>query len=713
MRNLTDPNNNNNNGQRLPHPNPQEQNPFSETHSIDSDAYSLQSDSYNNHSPSQYQRLNSRPQSPFIPQQHLSSSQHLNDTYVDHSAAQSLYPPYASDSHLPMMRDYGGVSTNASSSNLPIPGSRLSSSGSSEFDRYPPSNRQSTAAPSFASAPLIRGPGPHGGLSPSPGPFEYGYPNSTQRGSIISDETASDTSGEQGPGNPFLVNADFSPFGGYPASSFPLHLEEKEDDDYLHNPDPILDAKFDRRCQGLDKRGWASFFAFACLFVGGACLFIILPVLTYTGVSGRTPAQLQTVEILTNYTYGTLGAIRTNLVDPDTPASAQTHTAKDGSQWNLVFSDEFNKEGRTFYSGDDQFWTGPDFHYASTDDLEWYTPDAMTTSEGALVIRMDAFQNHNLFYRSGMLQSWNQFCFTQGYIEVGLQLPGSGAVSGQWPGVWTLGNLARPGFEATSDGVWPYGYQSCDAGITANQSSADGISFLPGQRLNSCTCPGHDHPNTGTGRGAPEIDIIEGAIGTGNGVASQSLQVAPFDVWYMPDYDFLEVHNRSITAMNPYAGGPFQEAVSGTTMLNVDWYQEGGSFQQYGFEYLNDNTNGYISWFVGPNPSWTLLAPALGPNGNVNQRVISKEPMSIVLNSGLSNSWAYIDWPQLLFPNFMRVDYVRVYQPSDQVSTTCDPSDYPTYNYIQEHLNAYMDPNLTSWAQAGYAFPPTQLLNEC
>ncbi|KRZ98342.1 uncharacterized protein AC631_05898, partial [Debaryomyces fabryi] len=39
--------------------------------------------------------------------------------------------------------------------------------------------------------------------------------------------------------NPFLLGTDFSPFGGYPASSFPLHIDEKEPDDYLHNPDPI------------------------------------------------------------------------------------------------------------------------------------------------------------------------------------------------------------------------------------------------------------------------------------------------------------------------------------------------------------------------------------------------------------------------------------------------------------------------------------------
>jgi hypothetical protein len=28
----------------------------------------------------------------------------------------------------------------------------------------------------------------------------------------------------------------------------------------------------------------------------------------------------------------------------------------------------------------------------------------------------------------------------------------------QWPGIWTMGNLARPGYPATTDGMWPYTY---------------------------------------------------------------------------------------------------------------------------------------------------------------------------------------------------------------------------------------------------------------
>ncbi|KAH3674867.1 hypothetical protein WICPIJ_009437 [Wickerhamomyces pijperi] len=509
-----------------------------------------------------------------------------------------------------------------------------------------------------------------------------------------------------------FTDAELSPFGGFPASQFPMLITEKEDDDYLHNPDPTIDSEYEKRrflhdLKAMDKRSWSGLFGLSFLFIGAAMVFIVLPVLTYSGIIERYSKSTDVVEVLSLYQYPTLGAIRTSLVDPDTPESAHSKVSNTGETWDLVFSDEFNAEGRTFYDGDDQFWTAPNFHYDATKDLEWYDPDAVTTSEGTAVFTMDAFHNHNLFYRSGMLQSWNKLCFTQGKLEVSARLPNYGNITGLWPGIWTLGNLARPGYLATTDGVWPYSYESCDAGITANQSSSDGISYLKGQKLNACTCDGEDHPNQGTGRGAPEIDALEGATDTKIpvGVASQSYQVAPYDIWYIPDYNYIEIYNYSVTTMNTYTGGPFQQAISGVSTLNNSWYQLGNNteqqFQTYGFEYENDNDEGYCTWFVGDDPTYTLYAQALHPNGNVDWRRISKEPMSIIMNLGISNNWAYIDWPSIRFPATLQVDYVRIYQPKGQHSITCDPSDHPTSDYIEKHENAYNNANLTSWEDAG------------
>ncbi len=53
------------------------------------------------------------------------------------------------------------------------------------------------------------------------------------------------------------------------------------------------------------------------------------------------------------------------LIDSDTPKDAYTLAswADKESQLQLVFSDEFNVDGRTFYPGDDPYWEAENLHY--------------------------------------------------------------------------------------------------------------------------------------------------------------------------------------------------------------------------------------------------------------------------------------------------------------------------------------------------------------
>lgn len=44
----------------------------------------------------------------------------------------------------------------------------------------------------------------------------------------------------------------------------------------------------------------------------------------------------------------------------------------------------------------------------------------------------------------------------------------------------------------------------------------------------------------------------------------------------------------------------------------------------------------------------------------------------------------------MIFPSEYLIDYVRVYQRKDEVNIGCDPSDFPTAKYINDHLEAYM-----------------------
>lgn len=53
------------------------------------------------------------------------------------------------------------------------------------------------------------------------------------------------------------------------------------------------------------------------------------------------------------------------LIDIETPHDAYTRPSyTDPTQeMQLVFSDEFNTDGRTFYPGDDPYWEAVDLHY--------------------------------------------------------------------------------------------------------------------------------------------------------------------------------------------------------------------------------------------------------------------------------------------------------------------------------------------------------------
>ena len=142
------------------------------------------------------------------------------------------------------------------------------------------------------------------------------------------------------------------------------------------------------------------------------------------------------------------------LIDPDTPKSAYSKPSwNDGTTYELVFSDEFNVDGRTFYPGDDPYWEAVDLHYWETNNFEWYDPEAITTQDGSLVITLEKKQTHNLNYQGGMISSWNKFCFTGGYIEANVSLPGVNNVVGLWPAIWTMGNLGRAGYGASLEGL--------------------------------------------------------------------------------------------------------------------------------------------------------------------------------------------------------------------------------------------------------------------
>ncbi|GLB38241.1 putative beta-glucan synthesis-associated protein (SKN1) [Lyophyllum shimeji] len=520
-------------------------------------------------------------------------------------------------------------------------------------------------------------------------------------------------------------------------STVPQYLWDKDPDldDALHNPD--IHGRGDDSITIFSARGWANAGALFVLVIGLITLFAGYPVIWhYTHQQSR----------ITGFNLGGINATGQipdlpglpRLIDPETPESAYTRVGSDGKKYNLVFSDEFNTDGRTFYPGDDPFWEAVDLHYWPTGDLEWYDPSAVTTKNGKLVITLTEETIHDLNFKSGMIQSWNKLCFNTGYVEVSVSLPGSPQVPGLWPGVWSMGNLGRAGYGATTEGMWPYSYDSCDLGTFPNQTARDGtpeaaatgspgggpLSFLPGQRLSACTCPQSDHPGpkVSNGRGVPEIDIIEAQVDMSvfRGQVSQSFQCAPYNY----KYDFgnsspaTTIFDPALTKLNTYKGGVFQQAVSAVTYVEDQNYDDQG-YANYAYEWYFDQNrrqDGYIAWYSTGKQSWSITAASIGPDpiSQISGRLIPEEPMYMVLNLGMAPGFQKQDFKNLKFPASMHVDYIRIYQrQGTKNGITCDPPSHPTSDYISRHMQAYTNPNLTTWAQAGYTFPRNSLYHGC
>jgi len=530
---------------------------------------------------------------------------------------------------------------------------------------------------------------------------------------------------------------------GYPASlsdkyslapspaQWGMQLNGPEPDDDLHNPAPNRDRQNDKGGSILTLRGLGNLGCLFILVTGIMMLFCGYPILTHfitTTQSTQGGFNLGGVNAT-----GQIADIPGNwgLIDRDTPKSAYTKAsylnAKD--DWVLVFSDEFNLDGRSFYPGDDPYWEAVDLHYWGTNDLEWYDPSGATTANGSLHLTLERVgnpnDNHNLSYKSGMIQSWNKFCFTGGLIEANVSLPGDNTVHGLWPAIWTMGNLGRAGFGASLEGMWPFSYDSCDVGTLPNQTypgtqlpllaatqgdpyNGGALSYLPGQRLSACTCPGESHPGpirkdgSYVGRSAPEIDIFEATVTNGQGMVSLSAQFAPFNAhynWFNTSANLI-IADPTITSQNLYLGGAFQQTTSGLSVSNQGCYENNlGCYAIYGFQYQPGFDKAYISWINDGKVAWTLMQGGLAadPRVEIGPRPIPQEPLYIIANLGFSINFGGIDFENIKLPATMRVDWIRVYQPSNARNIGCDPVDYPTAAYIDTYKEAYTNPNLTLW----------------
>ncbi|KAF7303511.1 GH16 domain-containing protein [Mycena indigotica] len=600
-------------------------------------------------------------------------------------------------------------------------------------------------------------------------PFRPRYPRA---GSVVSEGVARPSHRRGGPaglgsmgGSSEHSSIDFSagsrpgsaPPEKFDAFAYSLHLGP-EDDDALHDPRVKFSGVYTRFAgvSVFTARGVLNLGCLVLLVAILAVLFLVYPLHLY--FTAAKPGQALVGSSTTSgvNASGQVPSIGNfGLVDLHTPKSAYSLPSyHDPSQTlQLVFSDEFEEEGRSFYPGDDPYWEAVDLHYWQTGNLEWYDPSMISTRGGALEINLtkvaDPTTNHGLNYKGGMMSTWNKFCFTGGLILADVMLPGANNVFGLWPALWTMGNLGRAGYGASLDGMWPYSYDACDIGAAPNQSYAftamassktgppgatlpDGtpLSFLPGQRLSRCVCRGETHPGpfhkdgSYVGRSAPEIDVFEAQIGedasgVNVGQVSQSAQWAPFNAEYhwLNTSDNLIIPSLDVSHFNNYVGGIYQQPTSVVSTTNQACYQlADGCFALQGFEYAPGFNKAYITWINNNAVAWTLNAGGVGGDtaSGISARPITNEPLYILVNLGISPAFGFIDFEHLVFPATMRIDWIRVYQRRDAINVGCDPRDMPTQAYINTYIDAYTNPNYTTWTDDfGQRMPKNSLAGDC
>eukprot|EP00566_Odontella_aurita_P007245 CAMPEP_0113567588 /NCGR_PEP_ID=MMETSP0015_2-20120614/23356_1 /TAXON_ID=2838 /ORGANISM="Odontella" /LENGTH=717 /DNA_ID=CAMNT_0000469993 /DNA_START=237 /DNA_END=2390 /DNA_ORIENTATION=+ /assembly_acc=CAM_ASM_000160 len=404
-------------------------------------------------------------------------------------------------------------------------------------------------------------------------------------------------------------------------------------------------------------------------------------------------------------------------IDPDTPEEARTtKSLVDGTTYKLIMSDEFNVPNRSFVDGHDPMWTSldkPDDDYAASGggSLHFYNSTMVTTDEdGMLRIsskigktewnRYDAvdreWKHETKHYKSGMVQSWDKFCFTGGIVEFDVVLPGDPFIGGLWPAVWMLGNLGRATYLASTNNIWPWSYDTCDRERQEAQS------------VSACNEANHYGLNPRQGRGATEIDIIEGMMGDSGGpladtvpavdlpYVDMTLQVAPGIQTNRPQPGSAVLRNNTVsksghtellaqtwyegletkgnTSLNPFFYGThmdvtkkgepvtrnakqaFQaDAVGSLQQMTSSHFKKPHTFR---LEWQPGN-GGRLDWFTkgyrtgsdsdmdgvtgdGDGPDWIHAYSIKHESINsLMGSVIPNEPSYLILNTAISSTWGF------------------------------------------------------------------------
>jgi hypothetical protein len=133
------------------------------------------------------------------------------------------------------------------------------------------------------------------------------------------------------------------------------HDDDDEDmDDQLHTFTAAERKDLSSPFDITSWRGWANAITLLILLGAVIGIFALYPLISFYYTDGSASGKNTS-----GYNLGGVNATGQfpvipglpSLIDPDTPPDLYTRTGFDGNEWTLVFSDEFNVDGRTFYPG--------------------------------------------------------------------------------------------------------------------------------------------------------------------------------------------------------------------------------------------------------------------------------------------------------------------------------------------------------------------------
>jgi len=441
-------------------------------------------------------------------------------------------------------------------------------------------------------------------------------------------------------------------------------------------------------------------------------------------------------------------SVHAGWVDADTPSkyyNISALTKGDNRNFQLVFSDEFEVENRTFDDGHDPKWTALNKNDYTNDALHYYSSDNVRTSNGVLNITTDFRENtfkafdedtkkpvaETKHIQTAMVQGWNKFCFTGGIVEFRAKLPGEPQIGGLWPALWLLGNLARATYVGSSDYMWPWSFNKCDPKTRTSQE------------IDACSKVHHYGLESMVGRGAPEIDVLE-AMGGEKGPLpntpierpyfSTSLQISPGIRNNRPVlgeqpkkghwYEGMEYGQKNQSALNPFFYGvalihkpksyTYQsDALSSNMQIKKNFFEEHHTYRLEWEPSDLDGNGGYLKWFADGDLIYGIGSSVL----NITGAQIPNEPMYIIMNTAVSSSWGFPKPCPLgcdcecyecfnpdcecglppdfcsNIPGYFEIDHVRVYQAEghDKHSVGCSTPSRPTELFIKGHRKRYMN----------------------